>query len=211
MTNLLLQSTPIQHKTGNDETKEQNLLDKIAGDAQNDEMKAMAAEMAAKSMGAILTGARKRKEREEKEKDGDGEEGSEGSQGGKNEKGDGETEDSGNGEESKKKGKGKGEGKTPGAARACKGRAEMAQFAAVSEALQGFRKEEARRMNKWQKRREQREEEWRQEQREQWERMCRDDQQFNQQLVGLLGRLVDKIPDQNHHVGVEEVGKEHEE
>ena len=66
-------------------------------------------------------------------------------------------------------------------------------------------------MNKWQKRREQREEEWRQEQREQWERMCRDDQQFNQQLVGLLGRLVDKIPDQNHHVGVEEVGKEHEE
>lgn len=202
MTNLLLQSTPIQHKTGNDETKEQNLLDKIAGDAQNDEMKAMAAEMAAKSMGAILTGARKRKEREEKEKDGDGEEGSEGSQGGKNEKGDGETEDSGNGEESKKKGKGKGEGKTPGAARACKGRAEMAQFAAVSEALQGFRKEEARRMNKWQKRREQREEEWRQEQREQWEKMDRHDEL----ILTLIGRLIDKLPDQGHHNG-----KEHEE
>lgn len=163
-------------------------------------MKAFAAEMAATSQGAILKGARKRKEREEEEKDGDGEEESEGSQGGEKEKGDGESEGSGNGEGSKKKGKGK--GKTPGAARACKGRAEMAQFAAVNEALLGFGEKEARRMNKWQKRREAREEEWRREQRELWEQMHR----HEEQLLLLLARLIDKIPDKDDHVG-----KEHEE
>lgn len=152
MNNLSFPSTPTpnQHKTGNDETKEQNLLDKIAGEAHNNEMKAMAAEMAASSLGAVLNGHRKRKEREEEEKD--GEEESKGSQEGKGEKGDGESEGSsqegtGNGKDSKN-GKGKGKGKTPGAARACKGRAEMAQYAAVSEALVEFGEKEARRMNK---------------------------------------------------------------
>lgn len=32
-----------------------------------------------------------------------------------------------------------------------------------------------------------------------------------EQLLLLLGRLIDKLPDKNDHVGSEHVGKEHEE
>lgn len=138
---LSLPPTPNGHNTGKEQGKEQTLLDKITDQGHKDEMAAMAAEMAAKAQGAVLRGARKRKVREGEEKD--GEEDREGKQGGG---GDGESEGSSQeGKEKKKMGK-KGKGRGLGAPRACKGRAELARYGALTEALAAFGKQEKRRI-----------------------------------------------------------------